>query len=81
MRSESQPDRYYVAFAGSAKGRGLLPLAGTDHALTGLFFVLDASRPRPIVRLSPVSEQWTPTEYAYDIGLEDKEIITWDSRY
>lgn len=80
-RSKIDPTLYYIAFAGPSKGPGLLPVANTDTGLTGLFLVVDASSPRPIVRLTAMSETWTPTQMAQYLGLDNHEIITWDDQY
>ncbi len=80
-RLKGDPNVYYIAFAGPTKGSGLLPLADPSSHLTGLFFVVDPSLSEPILRFSTVSEGWRPTAYAYDLGIEDQEIIVWDAQY
>lgn len=81
LQSRAEPGRFYIAFAGPAKGGGLLPLASEEDDLTGLMVEIDTSRQHPIVRFSTVSRQWRATAFAHDLGLDDKDILVWDDGF
>lgn len=80
-RSKSDTGDYHIAFVAGPKGVGLLPLAAPDQQLTGLFLVVDESSSRPVVRLHPVSDQWTATAHAQALGLTGREIVVWEQGY
>jgi hypothetical protein len=81
LQSRGEPGRFYIAFAGPPKGRGVPPLASPSDDLTGVMVEIDASREHPVVRFSAISRQWKATAFAHDLGLEDKDVIVWDDDY
>lgn len=70
---------YYLGLEGPPRPVSPSALWGDISAMAGIFLRVDTGSERPIVELTPLTEQGAATERALSRGLVDHEVITFEA--